>query len=108
MTNLEALYETCNSIANTFFPSEGTLMLTLANSGLNATDEYEANNIDIIKAALELVQGFVATLQIEGDVHNDTNWDAVRANIIRISKKYGLDPGDFISLSRVSDKSYLW
>lgn len=108
MNNRQALYEWCNSIANTFYPSHGVLNLILKDAALDPDLEYIANDITVIKAALELCQGFVANRQDEGDLSNSTYWEAVRANIIRISNKYGLDPGDYIALSSVSDATFMW
>lgn len=108
MTNYAALYETCNSIASTFYPSHGVVMLALANVEIDPEANYATEDVGIIKAALELVQGFVATLQIDGDIHNNTYWEAVRANIIRISNKYGLDPGEYITLTSIQDASFNW
>lgn len=108
MTNAQALYEWCNSIANTFYPSHGIIALALANAELGEDTEYVSNDIKIIKAALELVQGFVADNQKEGDLSNSTYWEAVRANIMRISNKYGLDASEYISLSSIQDMSIMW
>jgi hypothetical protein len=98
----------CTSIASTFYADRGVMELAITNAGIDINAEYAANDINLLKCALELVQGFVNTLQIEGDVHNNTNWDAVKANIIRISNKYGLDPSEYITLSSVEDASVKW
>ncbi len=109
MTNIEALYNTCNTIINTFYPAEGPMILALANANMASDDDYVANDINIIKAALVLCGGFVATLQIEGDVHNDTDREAAKRNIYWWALKHGLDPDEYIRPDTViTDRSYLW
>lgn len=109
MTNLEALRALCTRIASTFYVDRNVMEQAMIDYNIDRDAEYTAEDINIIKCALELVQGFVNTLQIEGDTHNNTYWEAVKANIIRITNKYGLDPDSYITISStVSDMSLKW
>lgn len=111
MTNGAAIEFQAKAIADTFNPDRGVVELywTNANVDWSLNEEYvKANELAVVKIALELVQGFVRSLDIEGDIHVNTYWEAVRANIIRISNKYGLSPEEYIQMSEIRDASYLW
>ncbi len=107
-TNALAVTSWCKEIANTFTPDDFVVRRKLMESDIDPNAEYTEFNIDILKIALSLVNGHVKTLDIEGDVHQNTYWQGVRDNIIRISREYGLDPSIYISRTRVRDRSEMW
>ncbi len=107
-TNALAVTSWCKEIANTFTPDDFVVRRKLMEVGIDPNAEYTEFDVEILKVALELTQGHVKTLDIEGDVHQNTYWQGVRDNILRISRKYGLDPSDYISRTIVRDKSFMW
>lgn len=108
MTNIEALYNDCQTILNTFYPSEGVLIRALETAGLDPNAENETN-LEFSRIGLRLCGGFVSTLQIEGDVHNNTNREDARRSVWWWARHYGFDPYDFIEPpSSIQDISYMY
>ena len=67
MKNIEALKTTCNAIANTFYPDEATLELTLFNEGVNAQATAQPKDKTILRLAIRLVIGYVESSRNEGE-----------------------------------------
>jgi hypothetical protein len=110
MTNLEAIYAECQTIISTFMASEIVLVRALEKIGLDPNAEnVPDNNTEFNTAVLNLCSGFVHTLSIEGDVHINSDRDAIRRSIWWWARHWGLDPYDFIEPpSSIQDVSELW
>lgn len=104
-----ALYAQVREITNGYSPAHDVILWALKKGGFDPNAEVaDSDIVPIIKIAIEVVQGLVTSMEKEGDLSVSINWDAVRANIFRISKKYGLNPAEYITLSTIEDISYMW
>lgn len=108
MTNLDKLYYKCIYVLNTYTPHWGVLESALEDAGINPHEEAIPNDVNIIKIALGICGGFVATREQEGDISATTNWDAVKARIIGIANDNGLDPSLYIQMNLVEDATCMW
>jgi hypothetical protein len=110
MTNLEALRSLCNAIANTFYPDENTLSLTLFNEGINADDAATPKDAKIFRCAVALVNGYVESSRTENGVSTAVTADALEKSLNYWCNYYGLDASEELStfLRIIEDGSNLW
>ena len=110
MKNIEALKTTCNAIANTFYPDESTLRLTLFNEGLDAETEATPKDATILRLAVRLVMGYVESSRNENGISTSVRSDAILKSIKSWCDEYGLDADDILcgSYSSIEDISNIW
>lgn len=110
MTNLEALRSLCNSIANTFYPDEQTMRLTLFNEGIDADIDATPKDKELLKCAIRLVMGYIEGSRTENGVSTSVREDAVKSSIIFWCKNYGLDADEILisGLRIIDDGTHLW
>lgn len=110
MTNLEALKSLCNALANTFYPAEATLELTLFNEGIDVDSEATQKDKDILRCAVRLVLGYVEGSRSEGGISTSVRAEAVKASIRSWCVAYGLEADEVLSeeLRVIDDGTYLW
>lgn len=109
MKNIEALKATCNALANTFYPDEATLELTLFNEGVNAQATAQPKDKTILRLAIRLVIGYVEGSRNENGISTSVRVDAMKS-IRAWCADYGLDADDILAdcVSTIEDISYIW
>lgn len=109
MKNIEALKTTCNALANTFYPDEATLELTLFNEGVNAQATAQPKDKTILRLAIRLVIGYVESSRNEGGISTAVRDNAIAKSIRSWCDEYGLDADDILSSeSSIEDISFMW
>ena len=109
MKNLEALKAQCKLICNTCYVDDDVVRLTLFNSGLDADSEAVANNPDIVRAAIVIVNGWAETSRSENGISASVDMASVKKNILFWCNRAGLDASEFVSdMAIVEDGSNMW
>lgn len=108
MKNIEALKTTCNALANTFYPDEATLQLTLFNEGIEPQGAAQPKDKTILRLAIRLVMGYVESSRNEGGISTAVRDNAIAKSIRSWCDEYGLDADDILSGSSIEDISHMW
>lgn len=110
MTNIEALSNLCTAIANTFYPDNAVLRLTLFNEGVDTDAAAQAKDPVIFRCAVRLVRGYVEASRSEGSVATSVMQDAVEKSLNYWCNYYGLDADEELSEDKrtISDATNLW
>lgn len=96
-TNLEALRAKCKLICDTCYVDDDVLADVLFDAGINPGDTAVANNVEIVKAAIVVVKGWVETARSEGGISTSINREAVDKNILFWCQRFGLDASEYLS-----------
>lgn len=111
MTNVEVLKSLCNAIANTFYPDDATLAVSLMNAGYVAEEDAMPKDASLFRVAVGLVLGYVESSRSECGVSAGVDREAVLRSLRFWCSQYGLDAGDVlpgVDQAIISDGSNLW
>ena len=96
-TNLEALRAKCKLICDTCYADDDVLIDVLEDAGINPIGYTVPNNVEIVKAAIIVVKGWVESARSEGGINVSINREAVEKNILFWCQKCGLDASEYLS-----------
>lgn len=110
MTNLEALKAQCKMICNTCYVDNDVAQLSILSAGLLPEAEATLYDTAIIRAALEIVRGWVETSRSENGISAATDLAAVRRNVQWWCSHYDLDASEFLGddVTTMENGSELW
>ena len=98
-TNLEALRAKCKLICDTCYADDDVLIDVLEDAGIKPSDNAVPNNVEIVKAAIVVVKGWVESARSEGGINVSINREAVEKNILFWCQRFGLDASEYLSES---------
>lgn len=109
-TNLEALRAKCKLICDTCYVDDDVLIDVLYDSGIEATGNAVPNDVEIVKAAIVVVKGWVESNRSEGGMNVSINREAVEKNILFWCQRFGLDASEYLSdsMTVIQDGSNLY
>ena len=96
-TNLEALRAKCKLICDTCYADDDVLIDVLCDNGIDPSDSAAAMDVEIVKAAIIVVKGWVETSRSEGGISTGINREAVDRNILFWCQRFGLDASEYLS-----------
>lgn len=96
-TNLEALRAKCKLICDTCYVDDDVLIDVLADAGIEPAANAVPNDVEIVKAALTVVKGWVESARSEGGINVSINREAVDKNILFWCRRFGLDASEYLS-----------
>lgn len=96
-TNLEALRAKCKLICDTCYADDDVLIDVLEDAGISPSDNVVPNNVEIVKAAIVVVKGWVESARSEGGINVSINREAVEKNILFWCQRFGLDASEYLS-----------
>ena len=110
MTNRAALYNLCNSIANTFYPDESTMNVALFNAEIDPEATATPKDPQIFRVAVALVRGYVEASRTENGVSTSVMQEAVDKSLNWWCNYYGLDAEEELgdTLNIIDDMSSNW
>lgn len=110
MTNIEALSKLCTAIANTFYPDNAVLQLTLFNEGIEADADAQPKDVQIFRCAVCLVRGYVEASRSEGGVSTSVMQDKIEKSLNYWCNYYGLDADEELNDDKrtISDATNMW
>jgi hypothetical protein len=98
-TNLEALRAKCKLICDTCYADDDVLIDVLEDAGISQSGNAVPNNVEIVKAAIVVVKGWVESNRSEGGINVSINREAVEKNILFWCQRFGLDASEYLSES---------
>ena len=109
-TNLEALRAKCKLICDTCYADDDALIDVLEDAGITPGDNAVPNNVEIVKAAIVVVKGWVESNRSEGGINVSINREAVEKNILFWCQRFGLDASEYLSdsMTVVQDGSNMY
>ena len=110
MTNIEALRNLCNAIANTFYPDDATLEFALFNEGIDVNAAATPKDESIFRVAVGLVRGYIESSRSENGISTAVMQDAVEKSLMYWCNMYGVDAEDVIAdcMRVIDDASNLY
>lgn len=96
-TNLEALRAKCKLICDTCYVDDDVLIDVLADAGIEPAVNAVPNDVEIVKAAITIVKGWVESARSEGGINVSINREAVDKNILFWCQRFGLDASEYLS-----------
>lgn len=110
MTNLEALKAQCKLICNTCYVDTDAATLALVNAGLDSEATAMPQDVEILRAAIGIVRGWVETSRSENGISAATDLAAVRSNIAWWCSQGGLDASEFLGddATTIDNGSDMW
>lgn len=110
MTNLEALKAQCKLICNTCYVDTDVAIYSLLCAGIDACDDANANDPNIIREAINIVKGWVETSRTENGLTASIDMDVLQNNIVYWCGKAGLDAEEFLddTLTTIENGTDLW
>lgn len=110
MTNLEALKAQCKLICNTCYVDTDAATLALVNAGLDPEATAMPQDVEILRAAIGIVRGWVETSRSENGISAATDLTAVRRNIAWWCSQGGLDASEFLGddATTIDNGSDMW
>lgn len=96
-TNLEALRAKCKLICDTCYADDDVLIDVLADAGIEPAANAVPNDVEIVKAAITIVKGWVESARSEGGINVSINREAVDKNILFWCQRFGLDASEYLS-----------
>lgn len=108
MTNLEALKAQCKLICNTCYVDNDVALLVLQSAGLDADSASSANNPDLIRAAIQIVKGWVETSRSEGGISVSANAENIRKSIKYWCGVAGIDASEYVDDMTVTENGSDW
>ena len=109
-TNLEALRAKCKLICDTCYVDDDVLIDVLCDAGINPNGTAVPMDVEIVKAAIIVVKGWVESARSEGGINVSINREAVEKNILFWCQRFGLDASEYLSdsMTVVQDGSELY
>ena len=98
-TNLEALRAKCKLICDTCYADDDVLIDILSDAGINPSGNAVPKDVEIVKAAIIVVKGWVESQRSEGGINVSINREAVDKNILFWCQRFGLDASEYLSES---------
>lgn len=98
-TNLEALRAKCKLICDTCYADDDVLIDVLWDNGIDPSDKAVPMDVEIVKAAIIVVKGWVESARSEGGINVSINREAVEKNILFWCQRFGLDASEYLSES---------
>lgn len=98
-TNLEALRAKCKLICDTCYADDDVLIDVLWDNGIDPSDKAVPMDVEIVKAAIIVVKGWVESARSEGGINVSINREAVDKNILFWCQQFGLDASEYLSES---------
>ncbi len=96
-TNLEALRAKCKLICDTCYADDDVLIDVLCDNGINPSGNAVPMDVEIVKAAIIVVKGWVESARSEGGINVSINREAVEKNILFWCQRFGLDASEYLS-----------
>ena len=96
-TNLEALRAKCKLICDTCYADDDVLIDVLEDAGISPSANAVPNNVEIVKAAIVVVKGWVESARSEGGINVSINREAAEKNILFWCQRFGLDASEYLS-----------
>lgn len=96
-TNLEALRAKCKLICDTCYADDDVLIDVLWDNGIDPSDKAVPMDVEIVKAAIIVVKGWVESARSEGGINVSINREAVDKNILFWCQQFGLDASEYLS-----------
>lgn len=96
-TNLEALRAKCKLICDTCYADDDVLIDVLSDAGINPSANAVPKDVEIVKAAIVVVKGWVESARSEGGINVSINREAVDKNILFWCQRFGLDASEYLS-----------
>ena len=109
-TNLEALRAKCKLICDTCYADDDVLIDVLEDADISPSGNAVPNNVEIVKAAIVVVKGWVESARSEGGINVSINREAVEKNILFWCQRFGLDASEYLSdsMTVVQDGSNMY
>lgn len=96
-TNLEALRAKCKLICDTCYADDDVLIDALFDANIDPDGIATAGDVEIVKAAILVVKGWVESSRSEGGISTSINREAVDKNILFWCNRFGLDASEYLS-----------
>ena len=96
-TNLEALRAKCKLICDTCYADDDVLIDVLCDNGIDPSGKAVPMDVEIVKAGIIVVKGWVESARSEGGINVSINREAVEKNILFWCQRFGLDASEYLS-----------
>lgn len=96
-TNLEALRAKCKLICDTCYADDDVLIDVLWDNGIDPSGKAVPMDVEIVKAAIIVVKGWVESARSEGGINVSINREALEKNILFWCQRFGLDASEYLS-----------
>ena len=109
-TNLEALRAKCKLICDTCYVDDDVLIDVLFDAGIDPNGTAVPMDVEIVKAAIIVVKGWVESARSEGGINVSINREAVEKNILFWCQRFGLDASEYLSdsMTVIQDGSLIY